>query len=67
MAAQLVAEHGRLESVGYALPNRHYVPVDMKYVGIENMTPAKAEVFCPLAAPSGLISATVARNRNRKQ
>ncbi|KAI5122515.1 hypothetical protein M0805_005243 [Coniferiporia weirii] len=61
MAVQLVEEHSQLGQVGYTLPNKHYVPVDMKYLGIDNTTPAKVDVFCPLAAPSGLISATVAR------
>jgi len=61
MATQIVEEHPKLESVSYTLPNKHYIPVDMKYIGIDNLTPAKAEVFCPIAAPSGLISATIAR------
>ena len=52
-----------VESVRYVLPNKHYVPVDMRYVGLDNMTPAQAEVFQPLAHPSGLISATVARTK----
>jgi len=61
MAGLLVKEHAQLESAAYALPNKHYVPVDMKYLGIDNMSPANAEVFLPLAAPSGLITATVSR------
>ncbi|KAL5504045.1 hypothetical protein ACEPAH_8118 [Sanghuangporus vaninii] len=61
MADQIVQEHKQVLSAAYALPNKHYVPVDMKYIGIDNLTPAKAEVFIPLAAPSGLITATVAR------
>ena len=61
MATQIVGEHGNVVRCAYALPNKHYVPVDMKYIGLDNMTPAKAEVFCPIAAPSGLITATVSR------
>lgn len=39
MAGILVKEHAQLVKAGYALPNKHYVPVDMKYLGIDNMTP----------------------------
>ncbi|KAH8118151.1 uricase [Phellopilus nigrolimitatus] len=61
MAGQIVNEHTLLERASYALPNKHYIPVDMKYLGIDNTTPTAAEVFCPIAAPSGLITATVIR------
>lgn len=61
MASLIVSEHANVVKCGYALPNKHYVPVDMKYIGLDNMTPANAEVFCPIAAPSGLITATVSR------
>ncbi|KAH9850860.1 uricase [Lenzites betulinus] len=61
MAQRIVAEHPHVQSVTYKLPNKHYVPVDMKYIEIDNMSPPKAEVFIPLPAPSGLISATVSR------
>lgn len=39
MAQQLIAETALINSVTYTLPNKHYVPVDMKYIGIDNMTP----------------------------
>jgi len=61
MAAQILAEYAKVETVSYRLPNKHYLPVDMRYIGLENLKPAEAEVFCPVAAPSGLITATVAR------
>jgi len=61
MGVQMVEEHSQVEEVRYALPNKHYVPVDMKYIGLDNLTPSSAEVFCPIAAPSGLISAAVRR------
>lgn len=61
MAEQIVKEHEKVESARYALPNKHYVPVDMKYIGLDNLTPANAEVFIPLSHPSGLITATVSR------
>lgn len=61
MAQRVVAENEHVTSVTYTLPNKHYIPVDMKYIGIDNLTPGKAEVFTPIAAPSGLISATISR------
>ncbi|KAL1940968.1 hypothetical protein VTO73DRAFT_7604 [Trametes versicolor] len=61
MAQRIITEQQHVLSVTYKLPNKHYVPVDMKYIGIDNMSPPKAEVFLPLSAPSGLISATVSR------
>lgn len=61
MAQRLVAENEHVISVTYTLPNKHYIPVNMEYIGIDNMTPSKAEVFTPVAAPSGLISATISR------
>ncbi|KAG6330781.1 hypothetical protein ID866_8306, partial [Astraeus odoratus] len=39
MAQQVIAENGSVQSVSYQLPNKHYVPVDMKYIGVDNMTP----------------------------
>ncbi|KAJ3899078.1 uricase [Lentinula edodes] len=57
MGQRIIAENASVQSVtSDALPNKHYIPVDMSHtVG------AKAEVFQPVAAPSGLISATVSR------
>ncbi|KAI0071957.1 uricase [Panus rudis PR-1116 ss-1] len=39
MAQQILSSHKHLQSVSYSLPNKHYVPVDMKYLGIENLKP----------------------------
>ncbi|KZV90541.1 uricase [Exidia glandulosa HHB12029] len=62
MATRLIEENAGVTRASYALPNKHYVPVDMKYFGVENMSPpVKAEVFCPLLAPSGLITASASR------
>lgn len=61
MAQRVIAENAGVQDVSYALPNKHYIPVDMRYLGLDNLTPAVAEVFCPIAAPSGLISATISR------
>ncbi|KIM58394.1 hypothetical protein SCLCIDRAFT_1218763 [Scleroderma citrinum Foug A] len=61
MAQRVVAENDAVQTVSYRLPNKHYIPVDMKYIGVDNTTPASAEVFMPIAAPNGLISATISR------
>ncbi|KAJ7494866.1 hypothetical protein B0H11DRAFT_2003671 [Mycena galericulata] len=62
MAQLIIAQNAQVQTVSYALPNKHYIPVDMSYLGVENLIPAQAEVFMPVAAPSGLITATVTRN-----
>ncbi|KAF5371000.1 hypothetical protein D9615_010027 [Tricholomella constricta] len=62
MAQLLLAQNAGVQSVTYSLPNKHFIPVDMRYIGVENVTPPeKAEVFMPISAPSGLISATISR------
>jgi len=61
MAQRVIAENAGVQEVSYSLPNKHYIPVDMRYLDLDNLTPAQAEVFCPIAAPSGLISATISR------
>lgn len=63
MAQRIIAENVHIQTVTYTLPNKHYIPVDMKYIGVDNLTPSKAEVFTPVAAPSGLISATISRKQ----
>ncbi|KAK7050413.1 uricase [Favolaschia claudopus] len=61
MARLILTENPGVQTVSYALPNKHYIPVDMSYLGVENLVPSQAEVFMPVAAPSGLITATVSR------
>ncbi|KAH7910519.1 hypothetical protein BJ138DRAFT_1087529 [Hygrophoropsis aurantiaca] len=61
MAQRVIAENAGVQTVTYKLPNKHYIPVDMKYIGVDNTTPSQAEVFVPVSAPSGLISATISR------
>ncbi|KAG0705795.1 hypothetical protein DFH29DRAFT_904847 [Suillus ampliporus] len=63
MGQRVIAENAGVESVTYKLPNKHYIPIDMKYIGLDNTTPANAEVFVPVSAPSGLISATISRRK----
>ncbi|KAI0293004.1 uricase [Multifurca ochricompacta] len=63
MAQRVLSENKGIEKVRYVLPNKHYIPVDMKYIGVDNTTPRNAEVFTPVDSPSGLISATISRRR----
>ena len=39
MAQRIIDENAHITSVSYKLPNKHYVPVDMKYIGVDNMSP----------------------------
>ncbi|KAJ7203182.1 hypothetical protein C8J57DRAFT_1441631 [Mycena rebaudengoi] len=61
MAQRLIAENAHVQSASYALPNKHYISVYISYLGVENISMSKAEVFMPIAAPSGLITATATR------
>lgn len=45
MASQILEEHGKLSLVSYKLPNKHYIPVDMSYIKIDNLTPLSAMFF----------------------
>ncbi|KAG6847965.1 hypothetical protein H0H93_004580 [Arthromyces matolae] len=37
MAQLVLAQNTSVQSVTYALPNKHYIPVDMRYIGLENV------------------------------
>ena len=39
MGQRILAENGGVRSVRISLPNKHYIPVDMKYAGLDNTTP----------------------------
>ncbi|TFK34274.1 hypothetical protein BDQ12DRAFT_763714 [Crucibulum laeve] len=39
MAQRVIAENASIKDVTYKLPNKHYIPVDMKYLGVDNTTP----------------------------
>jgi len=61
MATDIISKNPSIGSVSYKLPNKHYIPVDLSYMKLSNTKPEDAEVFCPVAAPSGSITATVSR------
>ena len=39
MGQRVLAENAGVMTVRYVLPNKHYIPVDMKYMGVDNTTP----------------------------
>ncbi|KAG8957221.1 hypothetical protein FRC00_004310, partial [Tulasnella sp. 408] len=58
MAQEILKENSTVSSVTYRLPNKHYVPVNLSFFKLENMTPPdKAEVFTPLESPRSVIVA----------
>jgi len=63
MGERVITENAGVDQATYKLPNKHYIPVNMVTLGVDNLTPASAEVFVPVAAPSGLISATISRKQ----
>ena len=62
MCVKILADNKHVSDVGYKLPNKHYFAVNMDYIGVKNSKPKDAEVFQPVADPSGLIIATVSRD-----
>ncbi|KAL0063510.1 hypothetical protein AAF712_009607 [Marasmius tenuissimus] len=47
MATKIVHDHAGVATVSYALPNKHYIPVDMKYIGVDNLTPCVSIISPP--------------------
>ncbi len=45
MAQRVLAENAGVESVRYVLPNKHYIPVDMQYIGVDNTNPYVPETL----------------------
>lgn len=39
MGQRLIKENTAMDRAMYTLPNKHYIPVDMKYIGIDNTSP----------------------------
>ena len=54
MAEFVIAQNEAVEFVTYALPNKHYVPVDMQYMGVENVQPCVLFLFT-LGIPSPVV------------
>jgi hypothetical protein len=45
MGERLIEENGAVNRATYTLPNKHYIPVDMKYIGIDNTSPFQFASF----------------------
>jgi urate oxidase len=39
MGERVIAENAGVDQAMYKLPNKHYIPVDMNYLGVDNLTP----------------------------
>ena len=52
MAQRVVSENAFIQTASYTLPNKHYIPVDMKYIGVDNLTPLSI-LFFFLVLPIG--------------
>lgn len=62
MATQILEKACSVYSVSYALPNKHYFLIDLKWKGLENDN----ELFYPSPHPNGLIKCTVVRKEKTK-
>ena len=40
MAQLVIAQNKGIKTVSYALPNKHYIPVNMNYIGVKNLSPS---------------------------
>ncbi|CAG8512687.1 7540_t:CDS:2 [Ambispora leptoticha] len=60
MAKQALEKHPELETVSYALPNKHHFAFDLERFGLKN-NGKDSDIFVPFNDPSGLITATIAR------
>ena len=57
MGEAALAACAEISHVDLAMPNKHYLPIDLSPFGMEN----KNEVFVPTEEPHGQIQASVAR------
>ncbi|KAI9469722.1 MAG: urate oxidase [Benjaminiella poitrasii] len=64
MQQQILARFPEIAEVSYALPNKHYVGVDLSRFNIDNKG-KNTSIYHPLADPSGLITATAARKESK--
>nr|AOR51843.1 urate oxidase [Phaffia rhodozyma] len=62
-AQTILSRASSIKEVFYSLPNKHYMPVNLKPFNLENGKGREGlvEVFEPVASPSGLIQATITR------
>ncbi|PKY01521.1 uricase [Aspergillus campestris IBT 28561] len=66
MSEQILARQALVETVEYALPNKHYFEINLDWhKGLQN-TGKNAQVFAPQSDPNGLIKCTVGRSSKAK-
>ncbi|KAI7866557.1 hypothetical protein BDF14DRAFT_1743602, partial [Spinellus fusiger] len=65
MQQQILGRYSDIEEISYALPNKHYIGIDLSKFNIDN-TGKKMDVYHPQADPSGLITAVAARRHTSK-
>lgn len=52
MGQTIIADNATVGAITYKLPNKHYIPVNLSFFGLENITPPeKADVFTPVESP----------------
>lgn len=65
MSERILKEGPLLDTVSYALPNKHYLELDLSWhKGLKN-TGKDAEVYVPSPNPNGLIKCTVKRSASK--
>ncbi|GHJ85793.1 hypothetical protein NliqN6_2195 [Naganishia liquefaciens] len=66
-AQRVLKESPAIKNVTYAYPNKHYIPVNLTPFKLDNGLGREggAEVFHPVADPSGYITATITRKDSR--
>lgn len=62
MAERILEENKHVQTVSYSLPNKHYIPVDMRYAGIDNLTPYVSFILSlfPLCLRLALLPSSIA-------
>jgi urate oxidase len=62
MARRVVDEIKDVKEVTYTLPNRHYVPVNMQYLGVENIEPLSI-IYVSKSLPRSALAGTLLDTR----
>ncbi|ORX93027.1 uricase [Basidiobolus meristosporus CBS 931.73] len=62
MGERVLANHGDVVEISYALPNKHYLSVNLKPFRLMNEG-KDMTIFQPVSDPAGYITATIARRR----
>ncbi|KAG0761066.1 hypothetical protein G6F57_007999 [Rhizopus arrhizus] len=64
MQQQILTKYPEVAEVSYALPNKHYVGIDLSKFNIDN-TGKNTSLYYPQADPSGLITAVAGRKDSK--